>query len=228
MTENAIMAAIGPPRSTKPDGHTVPTVGLRERKKQKTREAIQRVAMQLFVKNGYDETTIEEIAAAVEISPSTFFNYFATKEDVVMLDTYDPMTILMFKDRPPNEPLSASFRHVLQGLAVILERDRELILARSHLMLGVPALRSRIWDEMERTQEFLVPLLAERTGRNSDDYDLRVTARAVLNAVFEATLEWVRRDGRDDLIALIERALNIVDADRQLDALGRPRLKSRR
>ncbi len=228
MTENAGMAAAGSPRPARPDGQPIPAIGLRERKKQKTREAIQRVAMQLFVKNGYDETTIEEIATAVEISPSTFFNYFATKEDVVMLDTYDPLTILMFKDRPPNEPLSASFRHVLKGLAAILDRDRELILARSHLILGVPALRSRIWDEMERTQDFLVPLLAERTGRKPDDYDLRVTARAVLNAVFEATLEWVRRDGRDDLIALIERALNVVDADRQLDALGRLRSKSRR
>jgi AcrR family transcriptional regulator len=225
MTDNATMAATRP---TQPDGQAVPAIGLRERKKQKTREAIQRVAMRLFAKKGYDETTIEEIAAAVEISPSTFFNYFATKEDVVMLDTYDPMTILMFKDRPRNEPLSVSFRHVLQGLAVILERDRELILARSHLILGVPALRSRIWDEIERTQDFLVPLIAQRTGRNPDDYDLRVTARAVLNAVFEATLEWVRRDGRDDLVALIERALDVVGADAQLDALRRRKPTTRR
>jgi AcrR family transcriptional regulator len=222
------MAATGPTRPTRPDGQAVPAIGLRERKKQKTREAIQRIAMQLFVKKGYDETTIEEIAAAVEISPSTFFNYFATKEDVVMLDTYDPMTILMFKDRPPNEPLSVSFREVLQRLAVVLERDRELILARSHLILGVPALRSRIWDEMERTQDFLVPLIAQRTGRNPDDYDLRVTARAVLSAIFEATLEWVRRDGREDLVALMERALDVVGADAQLDALRRRKSASRR
>jgi AcrR family transcriptional regulator len=222
------MAASKPAKPAQPDSEAVRTVGLRERKKQKTREAIQRAATRLFIKQGYDETTIEEIAAAVEISPSTFFNYFATKEDVVLLDTYDPMTILMFHDRPPNERLSVSFRQVLRGLAVILERDRELILARSHLILGVPALRSRIWDEMERTQDFLVPLLAERSGRDPEDFDVRVTVRAVLNAVFEATLEWVRRDGRDDLIALFERALDVAHADAQLDALGRRKSTSRR
>ena len=63
--------------------------GLRERKKLKTRESIQREAMRLFAKQGYEESTIEQIAAAVEISPSTFFNYFPTKEDVVLYDAYD-------------------------------------------------------------------------------------------------------------------------------------------
>ena len=53
--------------------------GLRERKKQKTRESIQRTALRLFEKQGYEGTTIEQIAAAAEISPSTFFNYFPTK-----------------------------------------------------------------------------------------------------------------------------------------------------
>jgi len=63
--------------------------GLRERKKLKTRESIQREAMRLFQMQGYEETTIEQIAAAVEISPSTFFNYFPNKEDVVLYDALD-------------------------------------------------------------------------------------------------------------------------------------------
>ena len=69
-------------------------VGLRERKKQKTRESIQRTALRLFERQGYEETTIEQIAAAAEISESTFFNYFPTKEDVVLYDAYDPVAKL--------------------------------------------------------------------------------------------------------------------------------------
>ncbi len=196
-------------------------VGLRERKKQKTREAIQRAALRLFLKQGYDETTIEQIAAAVEISPSTFFNYFPTKEEVVMLDVYDPLTISMFLERPKDELLSVTFGRVLGGLAGILQRDRELILARGRLMLQVPALRARIWDEMERTQDFLIAFLAERAGRDRDDFELRVTARIVVSALYEASLQWMRRDGRDDLVQLISRALDVIDAGARLDALAR-------
>ena len=73
---------------------------LRERKKLKTRESIQREAMRLIQKQGYDKTTIEQIAAAVEVSPSTFFNYFPSKEDVVLYDAYDPVIIPLLSERP--------------------------------------------------------------------------------------------------------------------------------
>ncbi|HYM51451.1 MAG TPA: TetR family transcriptional regulator [Candidatus Limnocylindrales bacterium] len=217
------MRSAAPSRQRQPGGGPRPAVGLRERKKQKTREAIQRVAVRLFVERGYDETTVEDIAEAVEISPSTFWNYFASKEDVVMMDTYDPMVLAMFLDRPNHEPPSVSFRQVLEALGEILERDRELILSRSSLMLEVPALRGRIGDEIERALEFITGLLATRTGRSPEDFELRVTARVVINAVYEASLEWMRRRGRDRFAALIQRALDISDADRLLDALAAPK-----
>lgn len=196
--------------------------GLRERKKQKTREAIQRVALRLFLKQGYAKTTIEEIAAAVEISPSTFFNYFPTKEEVVMLDIYDPIAIDLFRARPADEPLSLSFRRALTGLAEHLERDRELILTRGRLLLQIPDLRARVWDEMERTQEFIVALFAERSGRGPDDFELRITVRALIAAAYEASIRWMRSGGRDQLVDLINRALDVVDGAGQLDALGAP------
>ena len=105
--------------------------GLRERKKQKTREAIQREAMRLIGKQGYEQTTVEQIAAAVEISPSTFFNYFPSKEDVVLYDAYDPVIIELMSEQPAGEPISVSMRTVLEKMGGIFERDREIILARS-------------------------------------------------------------------------------------------------
>jgi len=119
--------------------------GLRERKKQKTKEAIHRAAMRLFQKRGYAETTIEHIAAAAEISPSTFFNYFPNKEDVVMLDLYDPMAIAMLKERPKTESLNVTFRRVLEGLDAIFERDRELVLSRGRLMMKVRSCGRACW-----------------------------------------------------------------------------------
>ena len=197
-----------------------PGGGLRERKKQKTRESIQRTALRLFEKQGYEETTIEQIAAAVEISPSTFFNYFPTKEDVVLYDAYDPLAIQLFLDRPKDEPLNVGLRRVLEGLAATFQRDEQMILARGRLFLDVPELRARIWDEVERTQVLLAQMLAERTGRRPDDFELRVTVRVVTSAVFEATIEWMRSNGRHGLVDLVNRALDVVESGARLTAVA--------
>lgn len=210
------------------NGGGTKTSGLRERKKQKTRDSIQRTALRLFEKQGYEETTIEQIAAAAEISPSTFFNYFPTKEDVVLYDAYDPMAIRMFLERPRDEPLNVGLRQVLEGLAATFQRDEQMILARGRLFLEVPELRARIWDEVERTQVLLAQMLAERTGRRPDDFELRVTVRVVTSAVFEATIEWMRSNGRHGLVEFVNRALDVVESGARLSAVARTKPRNRR
>jgi AcrR family transcriptional regulator len=202
--------------------------GLRERKKEKTRESIQRTALRLFDKQGYEETTIEQIAEAVEISPSTFFNYFPTKEDVVLFDAYDPMAIQMFRDLPKDQPLSVGIRNVLEALSAAFEQDEPLILARGRLFLEVPELRARVWDETERTMDLIAQVLAERTGRRADDFEVRVTARLVTSAVFEATMEWMRGKGRRGLVDLTNRALDVLDSGARLSGPVSAKARTRR
>ncbi len=232
-------ASAKPSRRPRPDGPTprIPSpsgggqgggsIGLRERKKLKTKEAIQRAAMRLIDKQGYEATTIEQIAAAAEISESTFFNYFPTKEDVVLFDAYDPMALQMFLERPKDEPLSVGVRHVMRQLAAAFQRDEQVIRARGRLFLEVPELRSRMWDEVERTQEIIVRLLAERTSRRPDDYELRVTARIIISAIFEATLEWMRSNGRRGPVELVNRALDVVESGAQMSAVAKTKRRNR-
>jgi AcrR family transcriptional regulator len=196
--------------------------GLRERKKRKTRESIQREAMRLFQKQGYEETTIEQIAAAVEVSPSTFFNYFPTKEDVVLYDAYDPMIASLLSERPAGEPLSVAVRAVLETMAGVFDRDRDVLLARARLWIEVPELRARLWQELERGQGFLAEIVAQRSGRAADDFELRVTVMIVVMAAMEAMREWVRHDGNGSFLGFVARAMDIVDAGARLDAISRP------
>jgi AcrR family transcriptional regulator len=196
--------------------------GLRERKKLKTRESIQREAMRLFQKQGYEETTIEQIAAAVEISPSTFFNYFPSKEDVVLYDAYDPVVASLMTERPANEPPSISIRRVLEAMGGVFDRDRDIILARGRLWFEVPALRARLWEELEKAQVFISGLIAQRSGRDVDDFETRVTVMIVVGAAMEAMREWVRRDGQGSFVALVNRALDLVDAGARLDSIASP------
>jgi AcrR family transcriptional regulator len=92
---------------------TSPPTGLRERKKAKTRAAIRDHAMRLFDEQGYAATTVEQIAEAADVSPSTFFRYFPTKEDTVLADDYDPLIVAELRAQPPEmNPIEAIRRSI--------------------------------------------------------------------------------------------------------------------
>ncbi|MFF3767752.1 TetR/AcrR family transcriptional regulator [Streptomyces sp. NPDC001922] len=174
-----------------PSGAPVAQLGLRERKKIRTRQAIRRAACRLFEEKGYDATPVERIAEAAEVSLSTVFRYFPTKEDIVLTDEYDPLLESALRARPEDEPPLTSVRHVVVGtLRLLLADRREEVVLRAGLVLRVPALRARMWERQADTARLLCRILAERTGRPADDLDLRVFAAAVLGALHETLLHW--------------------------------------
>jgi AcrR family transcriptional regulator len=195
-------------------------LGLRERKKLKTRAAIQREATRLFLEQGYDATTIEQIAAAVDISPSTFFNYFPTKEDVVFYDRYDPILASLITSGPAGETLSEAVFRALNQLSGALEQEHEMLLGRIRLLLDVPELKARAWGEMERSRDFLTAIFAAKTGRDQGDLELRLVAMVLLVASLEAIFDWVARGGKGRLMDHVNQALEIVDAKARLDAIS--------
>lgn len=183
-------------------------VGLRERKKQKTRWAIQSQAMRLFAQQGYDSTTVDQIAAAADISPSTFFRYFPTKEDVVLENALSPRVVEAIEETAAGLTPVAILRTGL--LAVMDELAPEEVPAayeRLRLVLRVPALRARAFDGLRTTTELLAGAVGRRLGRGTIDFELRVFAQACGAAMIVAVEAWIDSDGQEDVIALVHRAM---------------------
>jgi AcrR family transcriptional regulator len=165
-------------------GSKTSVISLRERKKVKTRAAIQRHAMRLFRKQGYDETTVEQIAASAEVSPSTFFRYFPTKEDLVLYDTLDPLIIDSFSKQPPElgpiQAIRATIRSVFGDLS---EEEIAELEERERLMRTIPELRSRVLEDLMRSMQVFTRMLAKRLKRSANDMGVRTLVGAITGII---------------------------------------------
>jgi AcrR family transcriptional regulator len=189
-----------------------PAVGLRERKKARTKAAIREHAMRLFREQGYQATTVEQIAEAAEVSPSTFFRYFPTKEDVVLTDDYDPLIVAAFKAQPaelsPVAALRAAMRAVFAGLpAEQIELERE----RQALILSEPELRAGMLDGLRATIQLIAEVMAERVGRRPDELAVRAYAGAVFGVVLASMLT-IAEDPTADVFASLDAGLAHLEA----------------
>ncbi|MGW7562927.1 TetR/AcrR family transcriptional regulator [Streptomyces sp. NPDC054757] len=189
-----------------------PRMGLRERKKIKTRTAIREASYRLIMDQGYDATTVEQIAEAAEVSPSTVFRYFPTKEDIVLTDEFDPILEQELRARPAGESIVDSLRHVIDrslGLAQGGE-DPEVSKLRMRLQVEVPAVRSRMMESMSVTGQMMCRVLAERTGREAGDLEVRAYAMALAGVLMEATRYWAEHGYEGELHGYVIRALDVV------------------
>jgi AcrR family transcriptional regulator len=193
-----------------------PKLGLRERKKLKTRLAIQQQALRLFREQGYEATTVAQIAEVAEISESTFFRYFPTKEEVVMWDDFDPYILEAIKFQPKNltplKALRAAFRQVLSSLSSAARKElRERVV----LMLSVPPLRATLFDQIGGPMQRLATVVAERTGRKPHDPAVRTLVGAVIG-VGLAVMFRVADDAKADVVVLLDEALGQLEAGLRL------------
>lgn len=159
------------------------TPGLRERKKERTRRTIRSEAFRLFREQGYAETTIEQIAAAADVSPSTFFRYFPSKEQLVIADDLDPLMLDALERIPVEVPLLTALLQASDEVFTELpDADREFELERQRLLGTVPELRGAIMQEMNRNMDLIATIGAHRTGRDPQDFEIQVMAGALSGA----------------------------------------------
>jgi AcrR family transcriptional regulator len=188
-----------------------PKTGLRERKKMQTRQAIRRAAYRLFEKQGYDATPVDQIAEAADVSPSTVFRYFPTKEDIVLTADDDTVLEAAIRARPVTEPVVESLRRIaVETLGRNSARDRAELVQRTRLVHDVPALRGRAAENTARDARTISAVLAERSGRPDGDLAVRVISAAVLAALQEALLRWAEDGHSDDLETLIDQTFDVL------------------
>jgi AcrR family transcriptional regulator len=182
-------------------------MGLRERKKAKTRAAIQRHALRLFREQGYAATTVDQIAAAAEISPSTFFRYFATKEAAVLYDPVDPVFIALALAQPAELGLIPAFRATVRDvLAQFSEEEMETVRQRQLLVFREPELRAATMDQFAEGIDLIAGVAARRTGRDPADFEVRNWAGAVVGVLLSAFIQ-AAGDPGSDYVGTLDRAL---------------------
>ncbi len=181
-----------------------------ERRRIRTRHTIALTALRLFLENGYDETTVEDIATCADISHRTFFRYFSSKDDVLFDDREQLLLQLqaLFDQRPVEEPLVLAVRASVLGLAAIFVEQREVMIMRLKLMdsTGRNLLVQRQWEET------LAAGVAGRMGVCREIDPRPDLVAAVTVAVLRVALsKWARAGGDGDLVA---------DVSQSFDSLG--------
>ena len=179
--------------------------GLRELKKQRTREAIQDNALRLYREQGYAATTLEQVAAAAEVSLSTLFRYFPTKPDTVLYDRLDPIFVEKFLAQPEELDVLTAMRRTLTETLTTTAED----LARMQLLAEVPEIRAASVLKIEEGIPMFLEAVARRTGRDPDDPEVEAFVGALAGVVAAAYFRAAVEGG--DLVAAADRAMGFLE-----------------
>jgi AcrR family transcriptional regulator len=197
------------PPATTPAG-TPPT--LRDRTTRAVRAEVSAVAMRLFLEQGFDKTTVDQIAAEAGLSRTSFFRYFATKEDVILgnLDERGSQVLDALVARPAGEPAWQALRHAFEPLLDKIAESPERGLSMARMFDETPSLRARHIDRQLTWHARLTPEIARRLQVADDPYDPRpralvAAALACLNAAVDV---WTAANGAAALPTLLDRAMS--------------------
>jgi AcrR family transcriptional regulator len=177
---------------------TTPPLGLRERKKERTRQLIAETARRLFVERGFDAVTVAEIAREADVAEKTVFNYFPRKEDLFYwrLESFEEELLEAIRGREPGETVLAAFGDfVLQARGMLAAKDPEAVerlAAITRMITESPALLAREQQIFDGYTATLASLIAQETGAKADDVEPRVVANALMG-VHRALVDYTRR-----------------------------------
>jgi len=187
--------------------------GLRERKKEQRRERLKVAAFELFSERGFDNVTVEEIADRAEVSKSTLFRYFETKEDLLLFDVRSHRDALLHElaHRPSDEPVLVSLRASLQALAADYQADRGLAVTRNRMIAETPSLSARSLERQVAWEEGLAEAIRPRLSDRPDaETRAAVLAAAAMGVVRVASRRWIAADDDSQMLDHVLGALDML------------------
>jgi TetR/AcrR family transcriptional regulator, regulator of mycofactocin system len=190
--------------------------GLRERKKARTRRALEDAALDLFRRNGFEHTTVEQIADACEVSPRTFFRYFATKEEALFGDSGEKLEtfVAALETSPADEPPLRSLRAAAQTVVAMQEGHRDRLKARKQIIADTPSLRARGAERQDEWNDAAVQILTRRGGEHAGAthaLEIRLVVTASTAAIHAAVQTWLD-EASTDLGKLVDAAFDRLAA----------------
>lgn len=187
-------------------------LGLRERKRQQTRERLTRVAMALFLARGFEATTLDDIASAADISRRSFFHYFASKEDVVFAwqEESSAALIAAVAARPANESMLTAAENAISAMVRQLEPGEAMAMAQ--LKRDNPALQARDQVKYEKLERALAEALGKRAGRKTERLRARLVAMIATGAMRIGGELWAAEGAREKPEALVKRTFAAIRA----------------
>lgn len=191
-----------------------PGLSRRERKKLQTRRALAAAALRLFADRGFEQTTIEDITEAVDVSPRTFFRYFDSKEEVVLPDKSEILGRLRqaLAERPPDEPLWTSVREAILAFgATFSEEEMEIVLLRARLLASERALLARSLERQAVWEDIIADAVARRLSVDpAADLRCRLVAATAVAALRAAFYVWAAGGFTGDFRNLVAEALDVL------------------
>jgi AcrR family transcriptional regulator len=189
-----------------------PAPGLRERKRQQTRDRLTKVAMELFLARGFEATTLDDIAAAAEISRRSFFHYFASKEDVVLAwqDGSTDALITAIAERPAAESMLTAAENAILAMAQQFKPDEAIALAC--LKRDNPTLRAREQVKYEKMERAMATALEKRASDTAEQLRARLVAMMTTGAIRVASENWLAQGAQEKPEALVKRTFKTIRA----------------
>jgi AcrR family transcriptional regulator len=185
-------------------------MGLRKTKANKTRRRILDEALQLFKRVGFEQTTIEAIAEAAEVSPSTLYRYFPNKDLILLDPLFDFDLVAAISRHTMNLPLEEALAEAVSEWAQWQDSHAETILLVRSLYSKAPSARARVWDVLSRSEGILRACLAEKLHLPVDDLQVVLTSRLVIFTITPTVADqWEASAGRSSAVAISKQVMRV-------------------
>jgi len=183
---------------------------LRERKKRLAQATIEEAALRLFQQQGYEHTSIQDIADAVMMSSRTFFRYFASKEEVLFAPMYAIQSEgLRFLERvAPTESPHAALKATFEHLASLYQQQRAGLLARYHMVMQIPSISSIYLHALISIEPAMCDVLGSRLEAGTSRHEISLLVAIYMAALRVALLEWLEQEGQGDLVSSLSKDLD--------------------